>query len=126
MSLKVLIIGAGAIGAFYGALLAKAGASVSVVCRNDFAVVRQQGFVIQSAVLGDWQFRPEQVLHNTADFVGTPDYVLLCTKVLPTQDRCALLKPAVKADTAIVFIQNGIDIEPEIQAAFPAHEHPEE
>ncbi|MGZ5055000.1 MAG: ketopantoate reductase family protein, partial [Methylobacter sp.] len=36
MASTVLVIGAGAVGAFYGSLLAQAGAEVSVVCRSDY------------------------------------------------------------------------------------------
>jgi 2-dehydropantoate 2-reductase len=122
MSSKVLIIGAGAIGGFYGALLAKAGADVSVVCRSDYDHVKRNGFVIRSNDLGSWNFIPSQVLKNAADFNGTADYVLLCTKVIPDIDRITLLRPAVKPETAIVFIQNGVDIEQEILTAFPDNE----
>jgi 2-dehydropantoate 2-reductase len=122
MNRKVLIIGAGAIGAFYGALLAKAGAEVSVVCRSDYPHVKHYGFSIHSQTLGQWSFRPAQVLQNTDEFQGVADYVVLCTKVVPGLDRAALIRPAVSADTAIVFIQNGIDIEPELLDAFPDHE----
>lgn len=122
MTVKVLIIGAGAIGAFYGALLAKAGADVSVVCRSDYAIVKQQGFLIISHNLGSWVFTPEQVLETASDYQGRADYVLLCTKVISSLDRVALLRPALSNETAIVFIQNGVDIEQEIQTAFPDHE----
>jgi len=122
MAPKVLIIGAGAIGGFYGALLAKAGADVSVVCRSDYAHVQHHGFVINSDQLGCWNFMPTQVLQNAADFKGTADYVLLCTKVIPSLDRVALLCPAVDEHTTIVFIQNGVDIEKELVNAFPDNE----
>lgn len=120
--IKVLVIGAGAIGAFYGSLLAKAGAEVSVVCRSDYDQVKQHGFIIDSHPLGGWNFTPAQVLKNAADFKGTADYVLLCTKVIPSLDRVALIRPAVAENTAIVFIQNGVEIEQEILAAFPNNE----
>jgi len=122
MSCKVLIVGAGAIGAFYGALLAKAGADVSVVCRSDYHHVKQQGFAINSRTLGNRHFMPSQVLRNVADFNGTADYVVLCTKMLPSLDRIELIRPAVNPGTAIVFIQNGVDIEQEISDAFPEHD----
>jgi 2-dehydropantoate 2-reductase len=122
MTTKVLIIGAGAIGAFYGALLAKAGAEVAVVCRSDYEQVKQHGFNINSHILGTWTFTPSQVLKNTADYQGTVDYVLLCTKVIPSVDRVALIRQAVSANTAIVFIQNGVEIEQEIVDAFPDNE----
>jgi 2-dehydropantoate 2-reductase len=49
---KVLIIGAGAIGGFYGSLLAKAGADVAVVCRSAYEHVQQHGFIIDSHTMG--------------------------------------------------------------------------
>ena len=81
MTTKVLVIGAGAIGGFYGALLAKAGADVAVVCRSEYEYVKQHGIIIDSHVLGTWTFTPSQVLKNAADYQGAADYVLLCTKV---------------------------------------------
>lgn len=122
MASKILVVGAGAIGGFYGALLAKAGAEVSVVCRSDYDIVRQQGFSIDSRTLGNWTFMPAQVLKSAADFKGTADYVLLCTKVIPSVDRVALIRTAVTADTAVVFIQNGVEIEQEMLDAFPNNE----
>ena len=122
MTIKVLIIGTGAIGGFYGALLAKAGAEVSVVCRSDYEHVKQHGFIIDSHILGTWTFTPSQVLSNAADFKGVADYVLLCTKVIPSVDRVAMIGPAVGTDTAVVFIQNGVEIEQEMLAAFPDNE----
>jgi 2-dehydropantoate 2-reductase len=122
MASTVLVIGAGAVGAFYGSLLAQAGAEVSVVCRSDYEWVKQQGFVIDSHPLGRWNFTPAQVLKNAADFKGTPDYILLCTKVIPVLDRVDLIRSAVGRNTAIVFIQNGVEIEQEMLDAFPNNE----
>jgi 2-dehydropantoate 2-reductase len=120
--IKVLVIGAGAIGAFYGSLLAQAGAEVSVVCRSDYDQVKQHDFIINSQALGRWNFTPAQVLRNVTDFKGTPDYILLCTKIIPTLDRVALIRPVVGRNTAIVFIQNGVEIEQEMLEAFPDNE----
>ena len=119
---KVLIVGAGAIGAFYGSLLAKAGAQVSVVCRSDYDAVADNGFQIDSADFGRYRFMPAQVLRHACDYRDTADYVLLTTKMLPGVNRAALIRPAVGAHTSIVFIQNGVDIEQEMTDAFPAHE----
>lgn len=120
-AIKVLVIGTGAIGGFYGALLAKAGANVAVVCRSDYEHVKHHGITIHS-LLGRWQFHPAKVLKDSADYQGQADVVLLCTKVIPGLDRVALIRPVVTAETAIVFIQNGIEIESELQSAFPNNE----
>ena len=59
---KILIIGAGAIGGFYGALLAKSGADVSVLCRSDYETVMKKGYSITSTTLGSWIFTPSQII----------------------------------------------------------------
>jgi 2-dehydropantoate 2-reductase len=48
--------------------------------------------------------------------------VILTVKVLPEVDRAALIRPAVGPRTVIVLIENGVDIEPDIAAAFPDNE----
>lgn len=119
MSAKVLVVGAGAIGGFYGALLAKAGAEVAVVCRSDYEAVKRHGYRITSHALGHWQFMPEEVLRDVGEYQDQADYLILCTKLTPEISRAELIRPAVAEHTAIVFIQNGVEIEPELQQAFP-------
>jgi 2-dehydropantoate 2-reductase len=119
--MKVLVIGTGAVGSFYGSLLAKQGIDVSVVARSDYEYVKQHGIEIQSQ-LGNYHFRPAQVVRSAAELAEKPDYVLLCIKVVESADRVALLKDAVGPTTSIVLICNGIDVESEIAQAFPNNE----
>ena len=120
--MNVLIVGAGAVGALFGSALARQGAQVSVVCRSDYDAVSRDGYDIHSSVFGDHRFRPERVYRNVADCREPPDYLLLTSKVLESVDRAALIRPAVGPRTVIVLIQNGVDIEPPIAAAFPDNE----
>jgi 2-dehydropantoate 2-reductase len=119
--MNVLIIGTGAIGSFYGSMLAKAGVGVSVVARTDFEYIRHHGIHVQSK-LGNYHFMPGQVVRDAADLTEKPDYVLLCIKVVEQVDRPSLLRDALGQDTAIVLISNGIGVEQEIAEAFPSHE----
>jgi 2-dehydropantoate 2-reductase len=119
---NILVIGAGAVGALFGSALARQGAQVSVVCRSDYDVVSRDGYAIRSQTFGDHRFRPARVYRNVAECVEPQDYVILTVKVLPTLDRVALLRPVVGPGTTIVLIENGIDIEAEIAAAFPNNE----
>jgi 2-dehydropantoate 2-reductase len=120
--MNVLIVGAGAVGALFGSALARQGARVSVVCRSDYDAVSRDGYDIHSSVFGDHRFRPAHVYRNVADCREPPDYLLLTAKVLENVDRAALIRPAVGPRTVIVLIQNGVDIEPPIAAAFPDNE----
>ncbi|MGB7288973.1 MAG: 2-dehydropantoate 2-reductase [Candidatus Macondimonas sp.] len=119
---QVLVVGAGAVGGFYGSLLARQGMQVAVVCRSDAETVARQGFRIHSDALGDWVFQPEQVLQTPLSDPVAPDYLLLTTKVLAGEDRAALIRPALGPRTVIVVLENGIGVEAPLAAAFPDHE----
>jgi 2-dehydropantoate 2-reductase len=119
---SILIVGAGAVGALFGSALARAGAQVAVVCRSDYDAVKRDGYDIKSPMLGNHRFRPHTVYRDVAACTEPPDYLILTTKVLTQVDRAALIRPAVGPRTVIVLIQNGVDIEPDVAAAFPANE----
>lgn len=118
---RVLVLGAGAIGAFYGGVLARAGCDVSVVARSDYEAVAARGYRIDST-LGDLSFRPAQLLRAAGDYRGEADYLLVALKLVRGVDRAALIGPALAAASAIVLVQNGIGIEDEVAQAFPRHE----
>jgi 2-dehydropantoate 2-reductase len=120
--MNILVIGAGAVGAFYGSALARQGACVSVVCRSDYDAVTRDGYDIKSPLLGDHRFRPYAVYREPAECSEAQDIVILTSKVLPSIDRVSLLRPVVGNGTVIVLIQNGVDIEQEIADAFPTNE----
>jgi 2-dehydropantoate 2-reductase len=121
--MRILVIGTGAIGSFYGSLLAKAGAEVSVLARSDLEHVKAHGINLRSETsLGQWHFTPSKVVASAADLAETPDFVLLCIKLVEGADRIALLRDSLGPKTAIVLISNGVEIEDEIAAAFPDHE----
>ena len=120
--MNILVIGTGAIGGFYGSLLARAGAQVSVVARSDYDAIVANGIHVQSRELGDYRFRPTAVLRHAHEAQPKPDYVLLCTKQIPGMNPAVLLQDALGPATAIVLIANGIDVEQPIAAAFPNHE----
>lgn len=120
---RVLILGAGAIGGFYGQALATSGADVSVVCRSEYDQVKESGYQILSNSRGDSVFKPSQVLKSAAEYQGgSPDYLIVTLKITKGVDRVALMKPVVGPSTVIVLIENGVEIEQEIQAAYPNNE----
>ncbi|MDI9245344.1 2-dehydropantoate 2-reductase [Marinobacter sp. CHS3-4] len=115
---EVLVVGAGAIGSFYGALLKRAGCRVSLVLRSEYEVVKDHGIRVNST-MGDLSFQPDNVYRDGDTPRETPDYLFLCVKVLPQTDRAALVRPWMGKETALVLIENGIDIERELAEAFP-------
>ena len=119
--MNVLVVGAGAIGTFYGAKLWQAGARVSLLCRSDYDVVSRRGIKIES-VWGDFD-GALPVVRDCAEFAEAgdcADVILVALKVLPEIDIVSMIRPAVvPGHTRIVLMQNGVEIEAPIAKAFP-------
>ena len=119
--MKILMFGAGAVGAYFGGRLAQAGADVSVVGRSDYDKIKKDGFNIES-IKGNFIFKPSQVIKNAAEYNGEADLIIVASKVLPEINVADMIKDAVKPQTVILLAQNGIAIEDEVQQAFPQNE----
>jgi len=115
---NILIVGAGAIGSFYGAILKQAGCQVSVVLRSEYETVKTNGIRINSPQ-GDLSYTPDAIFREGDTPPQAPDYLILCVKVLPGVNRAALVKPWMGPATRLVLIENGIDIERELADAYP-------
>ncbi|EXM18785.1 hypothetical protein RAB80_015680 [Fusarium oxysporum f. sp. vasinfectum] len=125
---RVLLIGSGGIGTIAALNLERGGlAEVTSVLRSNFQVVRTKGFTIRSCQHGDiHNWRPTESLDaipNRYDAQGRPfDYIVCCTKNIPDiiPTLCDIIAPAVTpGHTAIVLIQNGLNIERPFIHRFP-------
>lgn len=115
---NILIVGAGAIGSFYGAILKRAGCPVGVVLRSEYDAVKEHGFQFESP-LGDISWQPDRLYRDGDSDGSKPDYLILATKVVPGTDRVAQVRPWMGGHTKLVLIQNGLDIERELADAYP-------
>ena len=118
---KILLFGTGAVGSLYGGKLSQAGAAVSAVCRSDYNEVSADGIFIKS-VYGDYHFVPESVVRSGSEYKFRPDFVIVATKALPEINITDMIRDSVQPGTAIVLLQNGIDIEPAVAENFKDNE----
>lgn len=124
MPTEILIVGAGAIGAFYASRLAQvAGVKVSVICRSNYAAVKAHGFKVTSPQYGDYTFTPAHTFANPGEARASGihwDYIVVTTKALPdVSDDSAIVEGLVYDKTAIVLIQNGLGVEVPYAKRFP-------
>ena len=124
MPTEILIIGAGAIGAFYASRLAQAAnTNVSVICRSNYKAVKASGFHVTSSQYGDYTFVPSNTFANPDEARKSRikwDYIVVSTKALPDlSDDSEILEDLVHDGTAIVLIQNGLGVEAPYAARFP-------
>ena len=114
-STNVLIVGAGAVGAFYGSRLATArGVLVSALCRSNYKAVKANGFQVTSPQYGNYNFKPEHTFADPEEAKKAAirwDYLLVSTKALPdVSDDSSLLEGLVGENTSIVLVQNGLGV----------------
>ncbi|WP_234042017.1 2-dehydropantoate 2-reductase [Persicirhabdus sediminis] len=108
MKKKVAIVGAGAIGLYYGARLAKAGAEVHFILRSDYDAVCENGITVES-VAGDFQLAADEVLAaRSAAEVGPVDLVIIAWKATANEHYESAVSPLIGENTNILTLQNGL------------------
>ncbi len=103
---KIAIVGSGAIGSYYGALLARAGEDVHFLMRSDFAAVKARGLRVEQ---GDESFTlPDPQIYASTREIGPCDWVIVALKATANEALPDLLAPLVYEETAILTLQNGL------------------
>jgi 2-dehydropantoate 2-reductase len=106
--MRIAIIGAGGIGAIYGASLAKAGADVVFVARGaHLDAMREDGLRIEGD-RGEIHIRPVQATDDIAG-IGIVDYALVAVKLWDVDSAGELLRPVIGPHTSVIPLQNGVD-----------------
>jgi len=110
-------MGAGGVGGYFGARLAKSGEDVSFVARgNHLAAMRTNGLQVNSGN-GDVLVKPVKATDTPAE-IGPVDLVIVAVKLWSTQQALADAKPLVGTNTAVVSFQNGVVAADAIAEAF--------
>ena len=106
--MKFAILGAGAVGGYFGARLAEAGEDVSFIARGaHLEAIRSTGLRIESEN-GEAHIHPAQASDDPAE-VGPVDYVLFAVKLFQTEETAGFAKPLVGPNTTLVALQNGVE-----------------
>lgn len=117
--MRIVVVGSGGIGGYFGAKLARADEEVTFLARGaHLEAMRESGLTVRSAVEGEWNVRVEAVEslagHNPADLV------LFCVKSFDTESAAEAVRPVVGPDTAVLSLQNGIDNEEKLAGSLGA------
>ncbi|HUH95796.1 MAG TPA: 2-dehydropantoate 2-reductase [Anaerolineales bacterium] len=106
--MKIVIMGTGGTGGYYGALLAKQGHDVSFVARGaHLQAIQKNGLQVKS-IFGDFQIKPAKATDDPSK-IAPPDLILFCTKTYDTAEAVQTIKPIVAGETTVLSLQNGID-----------------
>ena len=108
--MRIAVVGAGGVGGYFGAKLARAGESVVMLARGaHLQAIRRDGIRVRSVPEGESVAKVEAV----DSFAGQPpvDMALFCVKSFDTRSAAEALRPVVGSSTGVVSLQNGVDNE---------------
>lgn len=105
--MKVAIVGAGAVGCYYGAMLVRAGHDVTFVGRQIHVdAINAQGLLLETRTLKE--YLPAKAFTDMAA-LEAPELVLFCVKSADTERTGTELAPVVNETTVALSLQNGVD-----------------
>ncbi|SIQ34266.1 ketopantoate reductase family protein [Pseudacidovorax sp. RU35E] len=115
--MKVVVMGAGAVGCYYGGMLARAGHTVVLIGRpTHVEAVRAKGLRMQTTRFD------EQVPLQAAtgpEAVAGADLVLFCVKSPDTEAAGEQMRPHLPSGALVLSLQNGVDNAERLQAVLP-------
>lgn len=108
LNLKILIMGTGGVGGYYGGLLARQGNDVMFIARGEhLAVIQQRGLIVNS-LHGNFKVDPANAAGDPRE-LGKVDLVFFCTKTYHTEEAAQAIRPTVGPQTAVLSLQNGVE-----------------
>ncbi len=120
MGKKIAIVGAGAIGLYYGGHLAHSGRNVHFLMRSGFDSAKTQGLRILSTEADEIHL-PKISCHDQPESIGPCDLVIIAIKATSNKDLPLLLPPLIKEGTLLLTLQNGLGNEEILANGWGAH-----
>ncbi len=115
--MKIVMMGSGGVGGYFGARLSLGGADVTFVARGaHLAAMRARGLTLDTPQ-GLVQAPNIRVVESAAD-AGLADFVLLSVKLWDTEEALRQIAPIVGPGTAVISLQNGVHKEELLAEAF--------
>jgi 2-dehydropantoate 2-reductase len=106
-SLKIAVMGAGAVGCYYGGMLARAGHDVTLIGRvAHVTAIQRNGLHWQTQTLDEYI---KLSASTQASAVAGAQLVLCCVKSPDTESAGAAMQPYLAADALVLSLQNGVD-----------------
>lgn len=120
--MRIGIIGTGAIGGFYGLMLARAGHDVHFLLRSEYRAVVENGLRLNSAVHGQLHLQPVQAWEEPLDMPPC-DWLLVGAKTTSNVELAPVIARLARPEGRVVLLQNGLAVEEQLRPLLPGNLH---
>jgi 2-dehydropantoate 2-reductase len=116
---RIAVVGAGAVGCYFGGMLARAGAPVTLIGRpGQVDAIRSAGLLLDSV-----RFRERVEVSASAEMAAAQgaEMVLFSVKTVDTETAATALAPHLDHGANVISLQNGVDNVERIRSASSIH-----
>jgi 2-dehydropantoate 2-reductase len=118
-NLKVAVMGAGAVGCYFGGMLARAGHDVVLIARpQHVGAIEKNGLHMDTRTFDE---HVRLAASSEPAAVQGAQLVLFCVKSTDTESAGALIRPHLAPGALVLCLQNGVDNADRLRAVLPGH-----
>ena len=115
--MKIAVMGAGAVGCYYGGMLARAGHEVTLIARAHHATaINASGLLLETQAFTE---RVRVAASTDASAADGAQWVLFCVKSTDTESAGRALAPHLAEGAVVLSLQNGVDNAERLRAVLP-------
>ena len=117
--LKIAVMGAGAVGCYYGGMLARAGHDVVLIARPQHVeAIKRDGLRMETRTFDEYV---RLAASSDPSAVQGADVVLFCVKSTDTESAGVLIRPHLAPGALVLCLQNGVDNADRLRTVLPQH-----
>jgi 2-dehydropantoate 2-reductase len=107
--MRIVVMGAGGVGGYFGGRLALAGNDVTFIARGAHGEAIRKNGLRAEGVLGEFHLQPAKCVASAAEIAGPVEVILFTVKLSDIETAAEQLRPIVGPETTLYTVQNGVE-----------------
>ena len=118
--MKILIMGSGGVGGYYGSVLFRNGHDVKFIARGEhLEKINSNGLIIKSVTSGNYTVKSDA--YDSVPINFTPEIILFTVKAYDNSDAIEIISSAMSKTTSLITLQNGVGSSDLLKNRFPSN-----
>ena len=118
--MKILIMGSGGVGGYYGSVLFRNGHDVKFIARGEhLEKINSNGLIIKSVTSGNYTVKSDA--YDSVHINFSPEIILFTVKAYDNSDAIEIISSAMSKTTSLITLQNGVGSSDLLKNRFPSN-----